>query len=363
MRKHLLSLCCASLLGLTACQPNNEIIELAGAIQGTTYHIKLVREPRTVDIATLQEEIDRIFQDIDLKLSNYREDSEISQLNARKSADWITVSPEIAELIGIARQVSERTQGCYDLTIKPLFDLWGFSKEQNRVPRADEISQALRHVGMPLLELDLEHSRLRKRDPQVQIDLSSIAQGYTVEAVAQQLERHGIRSYLVEIGGEMKVKGQKPNGSRWRVAIEKPTPYTREVQKTLDIHQESGTAIMTAGTYRHFFEDQGQMYSHILDPRTGRPVTHHLLSVTILHDDPTWADAWDTALLCVGETEAMRIAEAEHLKVLLISAQGQILQEYLSPAFMLAQTASAASRTIISKHPISEPVAPPHASP
>jgi len=345
LRKFVSSFWCTIAFGLSACQPTADITELAGNIQGTTYHVKVVREEPSTDAKPIQAAIDETFYDIDRKLSNYRDDSEISRFNQQKTTDWVPVSPEIVELVGIARHVSEQSHGCYDLTIKPLFDLWGFSKDQNRVPSAEEISQALLHVGMPLVELDQDHSRLRKRDPEIQIDLSSIAQGYTVGAIAQLLERHGIRNYLVEIGGEMKVKGHKPDGSPWRVAIEKPTPYTREVQKILDIHQEAGTAIMTAGTYRHFFEDHGQVYSHILDARTGRPVTHHLLSVTILHDDPTWADAWDTALLCVGEAEAARIAEAERLKVLLVYAQGESLQEYLSSAFTTAQeTDSTAAR-------------------
>jgi thiamine biosynthesis lipoprotein len=180
-------------------------------------------------------------------------------------------------------------------------------------------------------------SRLRKKDAAVEVDLSSVGQGYTVAALTQLLESAGIQNYLVEVGGEMKVKGHKSDGSQWRVAVEKPTPSTREVQRVLDIHQEAGTAIMTAGTYRHFFEDQGQMYSHILNPHTGRPVTHALLSVTILHEDPTLADVWDTALLCVGETEAARIAEAEHLRVLLISKDKNQLREHMSSGFLTPQ--------------------------
>jgi len=140
----------------------------------------------------------------------------------------------------------------------------------------------------------------------------------------------------------MKVKGRKANGNDWRLAIEKPPPYTQEVQSVLDIHQQAGTAIITAGTYRNFFEDKGQSYSHILNPKTGRPVTQQLLSVTVLHDDPTWADAWDTALLCLSGEQARKIMETEHLKALMISRNGDALQATASklpasfhPAFML----------------------------
>jgi FAD:protein FMN transferase len=327
----------APLLILATCQPTPDLTEISGAIQGTTYHIKLVLPEPHEDLSALRQAIDQTFQDIDLKLSNYRDDSEITRFNRQETLDWVPVSPELTYLTHLAQQVSDKTGGCFDLTIKPLFDLWGFSKTENRIPSDAEIKQVLTHVGMNKVEVDVAGGQIRKMDPAVQIDLSSVGQGYTVSALSRLLERAGIQNYLVEVGGEMKVKGHKADGTPWRVAIEKPTPYTREVQRILDIHQESGTAIMTAGTYRHFFEDQGQVYSHILDPHTGRPVTHQLLSVTVLHDDPTWADVWDTALLCVGETEAARIAEAERLKVLLIYQENQQFMEHMSSAFMTAQ--------------------------
>lgn len=325
------------LLALAACQPTPDPTEISGTIQGTTYHIKLVLQDSPVDLEALRRAIDQTFQDIDLKLSNYRDDSEISRFNHQATLDWIPVSPELPYLIHLAQDISGKTGGCFDLTIKPLFDLWGFSKAENRIPSNAEIEQALNHIGMHKVEVDLVRGQLRKRDSAVQVDLSSVGQGYTVGALSRLLERAGIQNYLVEVGGEMQVKGHKADGSAWRVAIEKPTPYTRAVQRVLDIHQEAGTAIMTAGTYRHFFENQGQVYSHIIDPHTGRPVTHRLLSVTVLHDDPTWADGWDTALLCVGETEAIRIAEAEHLKVLLIYQVIHQLQEYMSATFKTTQ--------------------------
>jgi thiamine biosynthesis lipoprotein len=281
--------------------------------------------------------VEAALQDIDQKLSNYRDDSEISKLNQQKTTEWLASSAEIIDLIDIARYVYDHSQGCYDLTIKPLFDLWGFSKHENRVPSEEELKQALSHVSMRHLETDKANLRIRKLDPEVQIDLSSIAQGYSVGVIANLLEAQGIENYLVEIGGEMKVKGHNGQGNSWRVAIEKPSPFTREIEKVLDIHQQNGTAIMTAGTYRNFFEDNGKTYSHIINPATGSPVTHHLLSVTVLHEDPTWADAWDTALLCVGEIEAAKIAEAEQLKVLLIYQEGDGLKELMSSAFSTVQ--------------------------
>jgi thiamine biosynthesis lipoprotein len=323
---------------LAGCQETPSESGISGEAQGTTYHIKLVLDATQATLTDVQSQVTSMLDDIDAKLSNYREDSEISRINQQETSDWISVSPEIAELLSIAHTVYERSNGCYDLTVKPIFDLWGFSRHEGRVPTQDEIDAVLAHVGMPLLELDTANLRLRKKDPKLKIDLSSIAQGYGVGLVARKIESLGVHDYLVEIGGEMIVKGRKKSWPyHWQVAIEKPNPFTREVQKVVEVREVQGTAIMTAGTYRNFFEDQGRSYSHIINPKTGRPVTHHLVSVTVMHDDPTWADAWDTALLCVGEQEAARIADAESLKVLLIYKGSDRFEEHLSKAFRATQ--------------------------
>lgn len=328
-------------LTLIACEPSNQIREFSGEQQGTTYHIKVVIDPEKTSEKALAERIDAIFTRVDLAVSNYRDDSEISRFNHQKTTAWVQVSAELAYLTSLAREVNEKTQGCFDLTIKPLFDLWGFSKTgPQKVPADEAIRRVMKHIGMARIEVDRSGLRMRKRDPEIQLDLSSIGQGYTVGEIAKALEQQGIVDYLVEIGGELKVRGRKPDGSHWRVAIEKPSPFSKEIQSLIDVREIQGAAIMTAGTYRHYFEQEGQVYSHIMDPRSGRPVTHNLLSVTILHEDPTLADLWDTALLCVGETEALRIAEEEGLKVLLISDHAHQLIETMSGAFLREKDAT-----------------------
>lgn len=319
-------------LFLAACERSTET-PLSGSIQGTTYHIKMVLDGLPVTPEQVKQDVEEVFRNVDEKLSNWREDSEISQINRQKTTEWLPASAEIIRLVSIAREIHGKTQGCYDLTVKPLFELWGFARHEEKVPEQADIDRVLAHIGMDKLEIDAEHNRLRKKDPEIQISLDSIAQGYTVGAVAERLEGRGIQNYLAEIGGEMRVKGRKANGNAWRVAVEKPTPMAREVQRILDLHEEQGTAVMTSGTYRNFFESGGKSYSHILNPKTGRPVTHRLLSTTVLHPDPTWADAWSTALLCVGEEESARIAEAEHLKALFIYGDGDQLKERMSSAF------------------------------
>jgi thiamine biosynthesis lipoprotein len=312
-------------------------VELSGYAQGTTYHIKLAHDPGTTQLEQIRLQVTAELDQIDSQMSNYRQDSEISRLNEQETTQWLSVSPEIMELLTIAQIVYQRSEGCYDLTIKPLFDLWGFADHDNRVPSDQEIAELLPQIGMSLLEIDQAGQRIRKEHPKIKIDLSSIAQGYSVGRVTQRLEQLGVTEYLVEIGGEMFVKGRKANGDNWRIGVETPIAGERGLHKVIQIYEPQGTAVMTAGTYRNYFVDHGQQYSHILSPQTGKPVNHQLRSVTVVHNDPTWADAWDTALLCVGEAKARQIAEEEHLKVLLIYEHDKKLQEYASKAFAAAQ--------------------------
>jgi thiamine biosynthesis lipoprotein len=248
------------IVALPGCQKSPREAEVSGEAQGTTYHIKLVLDHTSASLEEIRRQISATLAEIDVQLSNYREDSEISRINRLERTTWLPVSQEIAELLVIAHTVYERSDGCYDPTVEPLFDLWGFSRHENRVPTQNEIDALLPHMGMSLLEVDAVNLRIRKKDPKLKIDLSSIAQGYSVGVVARNLEALGIRNYLVEIGGEMMVKGRKANGNDWRVAVQTPTPLTQDIQKIIDVREQGGTAIMTAGTYQNFFEDNGQTY-------------------------------------------------------------------------------------------------------
>jgi thiamine biosynthesis lipoprotein len=314
---------------LTACQIEPETT-LSGSVQGTTYHLKMVTQNVPVTAKELKTDVEAIFRLIDEQLSNWRDDSEISRFNQQKTTDWQTVSPTLVHLLTIAREIHDRTDGCYDLTVKPIFELWGFARHEQTVPDAADIRRVLSHVGMDKLEIDPVGKRLRKTDPELEVSLDSIAQGYTVAVIAQSLEDRGIQNYLAEIGGEMKVKGVKADGTPWRVAVEKPVPMAREVQRVFDLNEASGMAVMTSGTYRNFFESGGKSYSHIINPKTGMPVSHKTLSTTVLHQDPTLADAWSTALICLGEEEGIKIANQEQLKALFIYHEGDQLKELMS---------------------------------
>lgn len=311
---------------LAGCGRQEPVQRLQGFAQGTTWNIS-VWAPGGVDTTTLQRRINAEFARLDVRLSNYRSDSEIETFNAHRAVDTAVVGDEIVSLIETARIVGNASSGCYDLTIKPLFDLWGFRGDQLTPPDPDALARTLAVTGMDKIE-PLPPDRLRKRLDATQVDLSSIAQGYSVGRIAAVLEAVGILNYLVEIGGELQTRGHKPDGSYWRIGIERPLPGGRKVQKALSIGQDATTAVMTSGTYRHYFDAEGKRYSHVLDARTGKPVDHDTVSVTVVADDPTWADAWSTALLCLGHEAGVRVADNAGIAALFISLSNDELAEH-----------------------------------
>jgi FAD:protein FMN transferase len=303
-----------------------------GFEQGTTFHISYWSE-RSVDGKALEEAVNKTFADIDKTLSNYRPDSAIEQFNINLSTQSQAVGEEIVALVKLASQVSQASQGCYDLTIKPLFDLWGFKADELNIPDDATLQKVLSEVGMDKLEI-VDTSHLQKKQPHIRVDVSSVAQGYSVGRISQVLEQFGIDNYLVEIGGELKTNGHKPNGQAWRIAVEKPLPGEQRLHKIIALPVDKPTAVMTSGTYRHYFDRNGRRYSHILDARNGQPVNHDLVAVTVLHNDPTVADAWSTALLCLGQQQGMQLANAEKLQALFIRQQGNELLETKSDALL-----------------------------
>ncbi len=327
----MLKVCLAALctLLLLACgEP--ALQQLEGYAQGTTYHITYWSE-RPTDNATIQRQVLDTLTAIDKDLSNYRSDSNIEHFNAQTSTDSQAVSRDFAALVRVAQRVSQASAGCYDLTIKPLFDLWGFNGDHLTIPTDAAIAAALENVGMDKLEV-VDETHLRKLKAQLAIDISSIAQGYSVEKISEVLERNGVQNYLVEIGGELKTKGRKPDKQPWRIAVERPLPGAQTLYKIITSPVDRPLAIMTSGTYRHYYDANGKRYSHILDARNGRPVTHDLVSVTVLHHNPIVADAWSTALLCLGQTEGLKAADANGIAALFIQQQGDRLPESRSQA-------------------------------
>ncbi len=323
------------LIMLTGCSEPT-IQKLQGSAQGTTYHISYWAEA-PVDDKAIKADIENEFTVIDKLLSNYRPDSTIETFNSVENTESQEVGGEIVSLVKIAQVVNQASQGCYDLTIKPLFDLWGFRGDALTIPNDSIIVSTLKQIGMAKLEV-VDDTHLRKKQADLKVDLSSIAQGYSVERISTVLAQKGIVNYLVEIGGELKTNGVKPGLQPWRIAVERPLPEERVMHKVVTMPKDSPMAVMTSGTYRHYFDDHGQRYSHILDARNGKPITHNLVSVTVLISDPTVADAWSTALLCLGPKDGMAAANTAKIPVLFIELQGNELIESKSDALTTLNT-------------------------
>ena len=308
-----------AILVLSGCSQPPKIEKVEGFARGTTYHISFWSD-QPVPSAEVKTNFDSTLAQIDKELSTWRNDSYISQFNHSTSTSWQAASEDFIQLIKIAKNINQKSEGCYDPTIGPLFDLWGFKKDSLHVPSKQELIAMKANIGMDKLEIDDSETRIRKTIPALQVDFSSMGEGYTINKLSQVLESKGINNYLVEFGGDMKIKGAKPNGDKWRVAIERPiadkgnpTPY-----QIVTIDDTKGVSLDTSGTYHHYFDDNGKEYSHILNPITGQPTSHDLVSASVFGTDPRVSDAWATTMLCLGQKEGSRIAQKENLAVFFI---------------------------------------------
>jgi thiamine biosynthesis lipoprotein len=315
-------------------EPQLQLQKIEGTAQGTTYHISYWSS-QSVDNKAIEAEVLKVFDSIDKTLSNYRADSVIETFNATSSTASQELGPEIIGLVRVSSTVYQLSHGCFDLTIKPLFDLWGFKGDQLTIPDQAAIDQGLTQVGMDKLEV-VDDTHLRKKLANMRVDVSAVAQGYSVGRISDALEQLGVANYLVEIGGELKTLGHKPDGNAWRVAVEKPLAGERSIDKIVTMPRDLPMSVMTSGTYRHYFDVNGRRYSHIFDARTGKPVTHDLVAVTVLDENPTVADAWSTALLCLGQQEGLQLANSEKIKAIFIRQQDSELLETQTDALRVA---------------------------
>lgn len=326
-----------AVLAVSGCSHEPELVvdRIEGSTMGTTYHISWAGTAEQA--ASLKESVDQRLAVINHIMSTYDKESELSLINqGRYTTDdhgWIALSPELYEVLGMAKDIYTRSNGRFDITVGPLVNAWGFGPGVHRdEPVSDEeIQNLLSEVGSDKFELDPGSPRMRLQQ-RLYLDLSAIAKGWGVDQIAALLAQRGITSYLVEIGGELVTKGQKPDGSRWRIAIERPQadPAERAVQLIL----EPGDAgVATSGDYRNYFEKEGVRYSHTIDPSNGRPINHRLASVTVIHEQCGMADGWATALNVAGPEHALELAEQYQLPVYLIVRTDTGFEELASSEF------------------------------
>jgi thiamine biosynthesis lipoprotein len=286
---------------------------------GTRYHITWLEGKGQPVPEQVHAGVEDILEAVNASMSTYRENSEISRFNRADADVWFPVSAAFAEVFGLAREISEASGGAYDVSVAPLVDLWGFGPAMGEtVPSPEAIAAVLQRVGQSRLDFDPGQPAIRKPGP-MSLDFSSIAKGYGVDQIAEWLETQGIADYLVEIGGEIRVAGINPHGRPWRIAVERPEPMQRAVMAAVTL---TDAAIATSGDYRNFFEVDGIRYSHTIDPRTGAPVRHELVSVTVVHPSAALADAWATALTVLGPERAYDVALEQNLAAYLIRREG-----------------------------------------
>ena len=306
--------------------------ELVGSTMGTTFSIKVIAPPETLDLAALQHDIQATLDDINGRMSTYIDTSELSRFNASDSVDWVEVSPELCHAVEAARVVSEFTDGAFDVTVGPLVNLWGFGPTESNVqpPGNDAVTAVMQDIGYRKLDVDCSKPALRKTVPGVYVDLSAFAKGRAVDIVAELLDARALPDYLVEIGGEMRMRGSNARSEPWAIAIETPDRAGRSVQTVLHL---TDTAMATSGDYRNFFEHEGRYYSHTIDPRTGYPVTHDGASVTVVADSAAFADAAATALLVLGPEAGMILAEEERIAAYFLLRLDSEFEERVSSHF------------------------------
>lgn len=297
-----------------------EIVRAAGQTMGTYYAVTIANPPDSLDDDWV-EQIDAELRRVNDQMSTFLKSSEISRFNDSESTEWFSVSPETATVVAKAQEVAGATDGAFDVTVGPLVDAWSFgTTKRSAQPPTDEQIEALRAViGYENLQARLDPPALRKRVPGLRVDLSAIAKGHGVDRVLEMLVRLGCENVFVDIGGEDRAIGRRGNRP-WRVAIEEPNDTKREYQLAIELKDQ---AVATSGDYRNFFEYQGRRFSHTIDPRTGRPVTHGVASVSVIAEDCMTADAWATAITVLGAEAGMEIAHQVGLAVRIVEREAE----------------------------------------
>ena len=304
------------ILLLAACDSQPVEVKYRGQVMGTSWSVKLNSEfgyDAELDKA-IQAELDLV----DARMSNWKSDSDISRFNDSELNTCTEVSTPTLAVVLFAQRAFNLSDGAFDISLGPLIDLWGFGAEEtieDSAPSASDIEAALELTGID--NLYLTDTALCKRNTPVYINVSGLAKGYGVDRVASLLSDKNFDNYLVEVGGELRAKGINGRDQVWSVGIERPDDRLVASQVVTAV-KLGDAALATSGDYRNFYALDDQRYSHIIDPKTGYPVTHNLASVTVRASTSIEADAWATALLVAGPEKGMALAEKKNLAVLMV---------------------------------------------
>jgi len=298
---------------LAACDGAGSVQRLSGSTMGTSYDVLVEFRGPAPDTASISSLVVSELVRLNGILSTYEPESDISRFGRHDGTDPVPVDPALLDVLGPALEVSRRSGGAFDPTVAPLVDIWGFGPADVPPPDSAEVDALKPLVGYDRLVLDPVAGTLAKTDPRVRIDLSGAAKGYAAQQVALSLRDRGYESVLADVGGELRVLGSHADGRPWRVALEGPGATAPEMLGTIDLVDE---AIATSGDFRNYYEYGGDLYAHIIDPRTGYPVRFRGFSVSVVHEDATMADAWATALTVLGPDDGFELAQREGLTAL-----------------------------------------------
>ena len=302
--KHRISIHTLLIILITfSCRNKPEYSNFSGTAQGTTYSFVYENQGK-IDPQTLRAEVEKILRDFDMSLSLYKDSSILSRINRNEKA---VPDKFFTDVFKRSAEISQLTDGAFDVTVGPLVRAWGFGPDEHKNVSPAKIDSLLKLVGMQNVEL--KDGMIRKADPRISLDFNAIAQGYSVDVICGFLEGEAIKSYLVEIGGEVRVKGTK-GGAMWRIGIDRPVDDNMSPGRDLEaIIQIKDRSLATSGNYRKFYIENGIKYSHTIDPKTGYPAKNQLLSATILAHDCATADGIATACMVMGKEKSIEFLD------------------------------------------------------
>ncbi|PXI43282.1 FAD:protein FMN transferase ApbE [Klebsiella quasipneumoniae] len=317
----------------TPATPASTATVLDGKTMGTFWRVSVIG----VDEAKAQALRAKVQAQLDADdrlLSTWNNDSALMRFNhAADTRPW-PVSEAMADIVTLSLRIGAKTDGAMDITVGPLVNLWGFGPDKQPVATTDAqaIAAAKARTGLQHLQVINQSGRqfLQKDIPDLFVDLSTVGEGYAADHLARLMELEGISRYLVSVGGALVSRGMNGEGKPWRVAIQKPTDRENAVQAIVDIN---GHGISTSGSYRNYYELDGKRISHVIDPQTGQPITHKLVSVTVIAPTALEADGWDTGLMVLGPEKAQQVVREQGLAVYMIVKEGEGFKTWMSPQF------------------------------
>jgi thiamine biosynthesis lipoprotein len=324
-----------ALAGCGRSRAQTDLLHFGGETMGTRYTVKIAGRFGEARAGALQAAVHAALDGVDRRMSVYRADSELSAFNRAPADAPFALSDELYAVLAAAQAASRLSDGAFDVTVAPLVDTWGFGPPQGRatrsVPPLTRVQAQRPAVGYRALRLDAAARTATKLRDGLRADLGGIAKGYGVDLAARALEAEGVHDYMIEAGGEVRVRGRHADGRPWRIGIERPDAWPPRAHYVVPLEDR---AMATSGDYRIYFEQDGKRYSHEIDPASGFPIDHRLCSVTVVADDCMTADALATALIVLGPERGWALAQAQGLAAYFIErdAAGRFTDR-ATPAF------------------------------